>query len=249
VTAPTVLVTRAAPEGAPLAARLAAAGWRTLDFPLIGTVPTGAAPDLSGAQAALLTSAAAARAVAGRLGPSPPPALCVGAATARAARAAGFEARTAEGAGDGAALADWAAARLDPAAGPLAFLRGADVAGDLAGALRARGFAVRETVVYEARPATAAPPEAAAALAAGAVDAVPFYSPRAAAAFATLAAPWRLSGAVAAAISAAAAAPVRAAGFGAVVVAARPDGPAVEAALAAVLPAAAARAAARGAAS
>jgi uroporphyrinogen-III synthase len=244
---PTVLVTRPAGEAGPFAARLSAAGWRPLLWPLLEIVPSTADPDLEGAQAALLTSANAARAVAGRLGSRRPRALCVGAATARAAEAAGFAAETPEAAGDGAALAAWAAARLDPADGPLVFLRGAEVAGDPAGALRGAGFAVREQVVYAARPATAAPPAVDAALRAGEVDAAAFFSPRAAATFAALSAPWRagLAGASAAAISPAAAGPLAGLGFARVTVAARPDAASVEAALAEALQGARERAAAR----
>lgn len=248
--APTLLVTRPAGEAQAFAARLGAAGWRPLFWPLLQIVPAGAAPDLGGAQAALLTSANAARAVAGRLAADKPRprALCVGAATARAAEAAGFAAETpGQGAGDGAALAAWAAARLDPAAGDILFLRGAEIAGDPAGALRAAGFTVREQVVYAARTAEAAPPAVDAALRAGAVDAAAFFSPRAAACFAALAAPWRagLAGATAAAISPAAARPLEGLGFGRVIAAARPEAASVEALLAAALEGARERAAAR----
>jgi uroporphyrinogen-III synthase len=246
--APTVLVTRPAGEAAPFAARLSAAGWRPILWPLLEIVPRGAAPELAGAQAALLTSANAARAVAGRLGTARPRALCVGAATARAAAAAGFAAETPGASGDGAALAAWAAARLDPADGPLVFLRGAEIAGDPAGALRAAGFTVREQVVYAARPAMAAPPAVDAALGRGEIDAATFFSPRAAATFAALAQPWRvgLAGATAAAISPAAAAPLAGLGFARVAAATRPDAAAVEALLAEALEGARERAAARG---
>lgn len=247
--APTVLVTRPAGEAGPFAARLSAAGWRPILWPLLEIAPTGEPPDLADAQAALLTSANAARAVAGRLVNLRPRALCVGAATARAAEAAGFAAETPGAAGDGAALAAWAAARLDPADGPLVFLRGAEIAGDPAGDLRAAGFTVREQVVYAARPATAAPPAVDAALREGTVDAAAFFSPRAAATFAALSAPWRaaLAGASAAAISPAAARPLSGLGFARVTAAARPDAAAVEALLAEALEGARERAAARAA--
>jgi uroporphyrinogen-III synthase len=248
--APTVLVTRPAGEAGAFAARLSAAGWRPILWPLLEIAPTGDPPDLAAAQAVLLTSANAARAVTGRLGPPSAPrprALCVGAATARAAGIAGFAAETPHEAGDGAALAAWSAARLDPAAGEILFLRGAEIAGDPAGALRAAGFAVREQVVYAARPATAAPPAVDAALAAGAVDAAAFFSPRAAATFARLAQPWRagLAGAFAAAISAAAARPLAGLGFGRIAAAARPEAACVEALLSEALEGARERAAAR----
>jgi uroporphyrinogen-III synthase len=229
VSAPAVLLTRSAEDAAPMAARLAAEGWRPLVWPVLEIRPTGARVDLTGAQAVLFTSRRAVAATAA----AAIPALCVGAATAAAAQAAGFApARAADG--DAAALAALVAATLDPADGPLVFPRGETVAGDLAGALRARGFAVAETVVYAAAPAAAAPPDLAAALGAGAVRAATFWSPRGAAAFAALAAPWRagLAATEAVAISAAAAGPLAGLGFAAVAVAARPDAAAMAAALA-----------------
>jgi uroporphyrinogen-III synthase len=229
VTAPAVLLTRSAEDAAPLAARLAAEGWRPLVWPTLELRATGAQADPAGAQAVLFTSRHAVAATPA----APLPAFCVGAATAAAARAAGF-ARALSADGDAAALAALVAATLDPSAGPLAFPRGAAVAGDLAGALRARGFDVVETVVYAAAPARAAPPDIAAALAAGAVRAVTVWSPRGAAAFAALAGPWRdgLAATAAVAISAAAAAPLAGLGFAEVAVAARPDAAAMAAALA-----------------
>lgn len=233
--APSILITRPGTAAARLAEALAAEGWRPLLWPMHEIVDEGPPPDLSGCQAALFTSANALRRATA--GPGAPPAFCVGAATAAAARRAGFaEVRSAEG--DAAALARLAARALDPAAGALAFLRGRDLAADLAGALRAKGFAVREQVVYAAAEAGPPPPHVEAALRDGSLGAACFYSPRAAARFAALAGPWRasLGGAAAAAISSAAAAPLAEAGFGRVIVAERPDGPAMRAALAMARP-------------
>lgn len=222
--APTILVTRPEAESATLAARLAASGWRPLVWPALTVRPTGAAPDYAGAQAAVLTSANAARhAPAG-----PVPAYCVGDATAAAARAAGFP-EAISAAGDAAALMALLDARLRPEDGPVAVLRGETVAADVAAALRARGFETRETVVYAAAPSDHPPGAVARALAAGELRAAAFYSPRTAAAFADWARRARppLARATAIAISAAAAAPLDGLGFGAVEVAAAPDGAAM----------------------
>jgi uroporphyrinogen-III synthase len=83
-------------------------------------------------------------------------------------------------AGDAAALADLAAARLDPGAGPLLLAVGAGYALDLALALRQRGFRVQRRVAYTAAPAAGLPAPARAALAAGEVVAALFFSPRSA---------------------------------------------------------------------
>ncbi len=229
---PAILLTRPRPEADRLAAALAAEGWAPLVWPLTEIVATGAAVDYAGAQAVALGSANAARAA-----PPPPPipAFCVGDATARAAAEAGFA--PVESAGrDAAALVDLVAVRADPAAGPILVLRGAHVAADIAGALRTRGFAAEETVVYAARPA--GPPDAAtaAALRAGAMRAAAFYSPRAGRLFAPAAAALgaRLGATVAIAISAAAAETLAGCGFARIVVAERPDGAAMRAAIAAL---------------
>jgi uroporphyrinogen-III synthase len=229
---PGVLITRPEPQGRALAAALAVEGWRPILWPLM-TVEGLVAPDLLGAQAVLLTSANAARLTP----PAAIPALCVGAATARAAREAGFDdVRSADG--DAAALAALARAMLDPSAGPVAFPHGETVAGDLADRLRAAGFVVVEQTVYLTVPARAAPPDVAEALRRGEAAAALFYSPRTARIFADLSADWRegLARTTAVAISAAAAGPLGGLGFAAVRVADRPDDAAMRGALAATRP-------------
>lgn len=233
MSAPRVLLTRPSADSAALAARLGACGWAPMVWPLLDIVPTGARPDSTGVQAVLLTSANAARAVAAHdLAPLPPRCLCVGAATAAAAREAGYGGiEAAEG--DADSLAALIRAQCRPADGPLLFLRGADVAADLGAMLAAEGFSVRQAIVYKAVAATVAPPEVASALQGGSLAAALFFSPRTATVFAGLAAPWRgaLGGTRAVAISGRAAAPLADLGFGAVAIAATPDEPAMLAAL------------------
>ncbi|WP_230168567.1 uroporphyrinogen-III synthase, partial [Roseomonas sp. CECT 9278] len=117
--------------------------------------------------------------------PTPMPVLAVGAGTAAEARARGFADVTAAQ-GDAAALATLAAARLDPAGGPLLLAVGRGYGADLAAALRARGFRVIRRVVYAAAPATALPEPARAAIAQGRVAAMLVTSPRGARIMATL---------------------------------------------------------------
>ncbi len=223
-----VLLTRPEPQSRALAATLAQDGFHPLIWPLLRIAPRGPAPALEDFQAVIVSSANAAR----RLPPTALPVLCVGAATAQAAREAGAE-QVFSADGDAAALAALAARLLSPGAGPVLFARGEEVAGDPGAALTARGFDLRERVVYAARPARAAPKPVAAALAAGAVDVAAFYSPRSAAAFAARAAPWRrgLAATEALAISAAAAEPLAGLGFGGLRVAQAPNGAAMLAAL------------------
>lgn len=189
----TVLVTRPEPEAQATVAALEARGRRAIATPaLIRVRLERASPDdVAGAQGAILTSAASARALAEDFGPGLKAATdtmvayCVGAGTADAARAAGVAA-VAAGPGDAAGLLE-RLLRLDPAAGPLTLFRGREVATDLAGPLRRAGFAIRERRLYAADAAKALSAEAEAALKSGDVAAALFLSARTLEAFLTAA--------------------------------------------------------------
>jgi uroporphyrinogen-III synthase len=171
---PAVLITRPAPGDAATAAAVSALGWAPVLAPslLLCALP-GAAPPA--AQALLLTSAAAVRALAGVAWGKP--VLAVGEATATAARSAGFAHVEAAG-GDAAALEDLVAARLAPGAGPLWLAVGRGYGQEVAAALRGRGYRVQRRVVYAAEPAASLPETARKALADGRVRAALFTSPR-----------------------------------------------------------------------
>jgi uroporphyrinogen-III synthase len=170
-----VLVTRPEPGAAETATRLTALGFTPILAPALLLAPRPLAPP-SRAQALLLTSRAAARA----LQPWSIPVLAVGAATAEAARAQGFsQVRAAEG--DAVALAALCTETLRPDDGPLLLAVGAAYSLDLTALLRAQGFRVIRRVVYAAREAPALPDQAAEALRAGQVSHAMFFSPRSAA--------------------------------------------------------------------
>ena len=222
-----VLVTRPRADAEAVAATLAARGVEAMVEPMLDIVPLPAGDfDLDGVQAVLLTSANGARALAGATDRRDLALLAVGAATAEAARRAGF-ARIAAAGGDVAALAARAKACLDPAAGPLVHVSASAIAGDLAGRLAADGFAVRRAVLYEARPAVALSGPAVAALAGGAIDAVLLFSPRTAKSFVRLAKKAAVAAALerlrALCLSAAVARDAGAATWREIAVAARPD--------------------------
>ncbi len=183
------LVTRPREDAERTVAALAARGVAAMVEPLLVIEPLAPAGgvDVAGAQALLFTSANGVRAFAAASDERRLPALAVGDATAEAARAAGFS-HVESAAGDAAALAELAAARSDPAAGPLLHLSGEQVAGDLAGRLAASGLRVRRMALYRARAADALSPACREALAAGRLDIALFFSPRTAAVFARLAA-------------------------------------------------------------
>ncbi len=170
---PGILITRPEPGAAETARRVAALGWRPVLAPALVLAPRPFQPPA--AQALLLTSRAAARA----LPPSPLPVFAVGEATAAEARARGFP-QVQAAAGDAAALAALVAQRLHPAAGPLLLAVGQGYGADLAGLLRAQGFAVLRRVAYAAAPAPALPEAARVALQQGGIAAALFFSPRSA---------------------------------------------------------------------
>jgi len=210
-----------------LAAALAARGVGAVIEPLI-EIGYRAAPrlDLIGVQAVLCTSGNGVRALARATGERHLPLLAVGDATAERARAEGFAAVASAGGAVGD-LARLAAARLDPGGGRLLHVTGSAGAGDLAGELRARGFAVERVVLYDGRPATALSPPTIRALRQGDIDVALFFSPRTSAAFARLAAAAGVAACcadtVALAISTAADAPLAALPWAERRIAARPD--------------------------
>ena len=199
--------------------------------PLLRIAPAPGELDLDGAQGILFTSANGVAQFAARSADRALPAWCVGAMTAEAASRAGFSARSADG--DVRALAELVADRCDPARGPLVHVRGRHAAGDLAGALAARGLTVRAAEIYDQTPCPIAP-DAAARLEEGAIDAVAIFSPRSAAAFSAEAREraWDLSPVTTVSISAAADAALRGSQPGARTVARRPDREGMIAALA-----------------
>jgi uroporphyrinogen III methyltransferase/synthase len=194
-----VLVTRAAEQSEPLARALREAGAEPVCVPMIritAEADDAAAPpavaELDVYDAVLFTSANATRAFAGRLAASGrvPQALrarvvCVGPATAEAARRAGF------------ANAEVAGARHDAegmlaslrASGSLAgrrflFVRGARARDVLPRGLREAGARVDETVVYRTLPAEVDEAALRAALVRGELHALTFTSASAARRFA-----------------------------------------------------------------
>ena len=129
-----------------------------------------------------LTSRTAARLLAGRPQFHAIPTFCVGAASAREARAAGAR-DVVDAGGDVEDLADLLIRRARPL---VVHLCGADQRGDLTGRLAAAGIAAERRIVYRMAAADALPP-----LADG-LDATMLYSPRTAAIYRALATrpPW-----------------------------------------------------------
>jgi uroporphyrinogen-III synthase len=173
-----VAVTRPEEDAGPLTAKLQALGHDVVMAPLLTIQPRAGVsfPQLPW-QAIAVTSANGIRALPQDHGLSSFRTLTVGPQSLAAARAAGFAAE-AHG-GDVNGLAAFIRAHLDPAAGPILYLSGAETAGDLAAQLAAAGFACHRAVLYDAAPAATLGP-AEEALRQGRIDAVLLYSPRSA---------------------------------------------------------------------
>lgn len=187
MTRPRVLVTRPAPDAETTARRIEARGYAAnIDSLLTVRWLDTPAPSLSGVQAVLFTSANGVRGLA-RRGPLPHlPAWTVGAATAAAAREAGF-AEVASAGGDVTTLAQAVIRTLRPVDGDLLHVAGSKVAGDLAGSLEGAGFRVRRAVLYETEAAETLAPETVRGIVEEGLAAILFFSPRTAGVFVRLA--------------------------------------------------------------
>lgn len=221
-----VLVTRPEPDGERTAAALRARGCEAMLSPLLRVEPVAAELG-DGWDALALTSANAARALAGHprlTSLRALPLYAVGDRSAEAARAQGFtHVTSADGnAGD---LVRLMTAQLRPGALVL-YLAGEDRAADLAGDLAAAGIEVQLRVVYRAVAVPQFTAEVCAALAAGRLDGVLHFSRRTAAIYVECAAQAGLSvpalAPVQYCLSRQVAEPLAAAGAQAIRVAARP---------------------------
>ncbi len=174
-----LLVTRPETEAETTRRDLEAMGHGVTLAPLIEIALSAPPLDVSGAQALIVTSRNAVRALAAhpdrdRL--RHVPLLVVGKGTAAAARAAGFTVAL-EGRGTGADLAVAIRTQCDPARGRLIHASGDVIAFDLAQALAPDGFTIERVVVYHSTAATALPQPVRDALDEGRVDAVILMSP------------------------------------------------------------------------
>ncbi len=222
---PTLLMTRPRPASDRFVAALPPALRRRIAVchnPLIEIVPRDGALDLGPARGLIFTSANGVAAAAAATDRRDLPCFCVGAATTRAARAAGWEATDCGPTGD--ALVTRLMADLPKA--PLLHLSGAHRSGDIAGRLSAAGCATAVHVLYdqELRPLGAA---ARAILERGGPAIVALFSPRTARQFAAEAA--GLGGYRVAALSAAVAEPLENRPETPVFIAERPDADAMAA--------------------
>ena len=175
---PSILLTRPRAAAERMAEELRRLGYDSAVEPLLTVVPSLAPPpDIKGVSAVMITSAnalawplpAALQSLLQR------PCFCVGARTAAAARAFGFQdARSADG--DGADLAQLIA---DSAGGKsVLHIAGQETYGKAQDILRRKGFTVGTWPVYAVVPAVEFSPQTVALIRDGKIDAVPVFSPR-----------------------------------------------------------------------
>jgi len=184
-----VLVTRPEIDARLEAEALTARGHEPVLAPLLEIEFLGDVTlDLDGAQALIVTSRNALRALAAHEAFEQAlalPLFAVGEATARAARDIGF-AEVTIGPGTAAGLAPLIRREVHPDSGALVHVAGAALAFDLKAALEEEGFDFRRPVLYRSHKAPALSDEILAGLADGTIGAVILMSPRTAKTFAAL---------------------------------------------------------------
>lgn len=172
-----IWITRAQPGAEATAERVRALGHEAVVAPLLAVrALPDVAVELDDVAALAFTSANGVRAFADRSGERGLKVFAVGAATAQAARQAGFRSVLSAD-GDVDALADGIISRRHELRGVVLHPGAAELAGDLAGALEAQGVAARRLVLYETAPVVL---DAAEAETLRRSDAVLLHSPRAA---------------------------------------------------------------------
>lgn len=172
-----IWITRAQPGASATAERVRALGHEAVIAPLLAVhAIEDAQVDLAGVAALAFTSANGVRAFADISAERALRVFAVGAATAQAARAAGFK-LVLSADGDVEALAEGIGQRRGELRGAVLHPGAAELAGDLAGALERQGVTARSLILYETAPVKL-DDEAASQLVLA--DAVLLHSPRAA---------------------------------------------------------------------
>lgn len=157
-----IWITRAQPGADATAARVRALGHHPIVAPLLVVEKRDAGPvDLEGVGALAFTSANGLAAYCQLVSDRALTVFAVGAATAAAARAAGFK-KVLSADGDVAALAEGLIGRRNELKGAVLHPGAAEPAGDLAGALERHGIETRRLILYDTAPVALTEDQAAA---------------------------------------------------------------------------------------
>lgn len=151
----------------------------TIDSLINIEIETGPTSDLTEFQAIIFTSASAVRAFQKTYEEYSLPAFAVGDKTAAEAQAIGFKDIISAN-GNMQKLSNTIIESLSPNNGALLYLCGDHVAGSLKSGLEDAGFNIRKEVLYRAVAASNLKEETKNMLKSGAIDFIPFYSPRSA---------------------------------------------------------------------
>ena len=180
-----VLITRHASAAAKLAAFLDANGFEPQLEPLLEIEFNLLPVSLEGVQAMIVTSGNGASALAQSTDERSLTVLAVGGVTASVLETEGFN-RVLTASGDVKSLIELAAETFSPDAGILAHISGEHIAGDLAGALTAKGFSLRRDVLYRAETPSVMSDATIKSFADHTIDVVLLFSHRTATIFANL---------------------------------------------------------------
>ena len=178
-------MTRPAAQGAALAERLQALGHEVVLCPLLSALPLEADLSLEGVTAVIFTSVHGVDGFTRLSGERGKKAYCVGAATAQAARRAGF-AEVEAAKGDARDLLRLIEEREQPEEARLLHAGGEHLAFDIAGQLSTVGFSAARAIVYRMVSREALPKDVRTDIGNGGLDAVLFFSPRTAESFVSL---------------------------------------------------------------
>lgn len=177
----TVLLTRPIDDAGTSKRRLELMGHEVLVAPMMRIMPvTFAVPDQT--ESLIVTSANAVRHGLRNLDDRNWTVYCVGEATAEAAKAEGFS-KLVVGPGTARGLMPLLLDSSGSVKRKFTHMAGEEISYDIAGALRQNGFEAKATTVYQAAPSTSVPFDVEAALNAGVISHVLFYSPRTATIF------------------------------------------------------------------
>lgn len=178
-----VLITRPEEDAARMAALLKERGHDSVIAPLLAVrFHDGAEISLAGVQAVLATSANGVRALARRTLERDMPVFAVGPQTEEEAHALGFH-KVCNAGGDSRTLATAAAQWTSPAKGALLHVKGAEADGTLATLLKAQGFDMQTSVLYDVAATDALPEDIRAMFTRHEIDAALFFSARSAGVF------------------------------------------------------------------